>query len=367
LNVVWIGTLLWIRPRFGDTAGEQIYGIAWGILVAGLIQLAVQLPVLMRFGYRPALSFAWRDARLSRVMRLMAPAALGMGVIQINAVIDSVLALIVGEWAPAALSFAELMVYMPLGIFATALGTVLLPTLSRQAANADHDAMKQTLNLGIRLVLLIAVPAAVGLVVLARPLIQMLFEWRAFGEASTEQTARALAFFAPGLVAFGFYKVLVPAFYAAKDTRSPVRVALWVVGLNLVLNITFILTWPEGYRHAGLAFATVLASAVNGIVLAGMLHRRIGSPGWRMLSGRAVRIVLVSGVMGAAAHWLYAWFRPLAASWMPTPKAAQIVAVIGTIVLCVAAYAGLAALVCPAEVRGIAAAFRQRRRRDNPQ
>jgi putative peptidoglycan lipid II flippase len=282
LNLVWIASLLWICPRFGASPDEQIFGLALGILAAGALQLLVQIPVLMKFGIRPSLSFRLNDARVRRVLMLVGPAALGVGVHQVNVVIDGILALWVGDWAPAALTYAERMIYLPLGIIATALGTVLLPAFSKQVAREDVPEMIATLGASLKNILMIMLPATVGLIVLARPIVRLVFNWEGglFDESSELYTSRAMVFYAGGLVVFSLYKVIVPAFYANQDMRTPVRIGLYTVALNLVLNIIFILTWPEGYQHAGLALATVISSAVNCAVLGRLLHLRYGNPGW---------------------------------------------------------------------------------------
>lgn len=357
-NVLWILTLVFVCPRFGDSPEERIYGVAWGILVAGVVQLVVQFPVLVRFGYRPRLSFDWRDPRIKRVLLLMGPAALAMGVVQINVLIDTVLAFFVGTWAPAALLFADTMVYLPLGIFATALGTVLLPTFSSQAAQADPEGMKRTLNLSIRQLMLVMVPAATGLVVLAHPIIRLLFQSGLFNANSTTQTARALIFYAPGLVVFGLYKVLVPVFYAKQDTRTPVRVAVWAVALNLVLNITFIVTWPREFKHAGLAFATVISSGFSCVMLGWLLHRRMGSLGWGRILGSVARVLVISAVMGATVFLVNRILEGVLSGIRPT-KIGQLVTVVADVAVGMTVYVALAALLCKAEMKEIIAAFRQ--------
>ena len=355
LNVVWILALVLLCPRFGDTPERRIFGVAWGILAGGMIQLGVQFPVLARYGYRPRLSFIWRDPRVLRTLGLLGPAAFGMGVVQINVLIDSLLALAVGKWAPAALNFAELMVYMPLGIIATALGTVLLPTFSHQAAQSRPDEIKRTLNRALRVLLFVMAPAAVGLMVLARPIIQLLFEWRGweFDSISTTRTARALIFYAPGLVVFGLYKVLVPVFYAFQDTLRPVRVALWVVALNFLLNVTFVLTWPAEYKHAGLAFATVVASTVNVFVLARLLHMKIGSPDWAGVLKCAARVAFGSLLMGAAVMVTYKYLGAAVLSMPCHPKGGEVLAVTGSILTGLVVYLGFGFVLCRDEVRAV--------------
>ncbi len=341
LNLVWIASLLWICPRFGTTPDEQIYGLALGILAAGAIQLLVQFPVLTKMGIRPRLSFGLSDEKVKRMLILMGPAALGVGVHQVNVVIDGILALWVGPWAPAALTYAERMIYLPLGIIATALGTVLLPTFSKQAASVDMEGMMRTLNASMRNILLIMVPAAMGLIVLARPIVQLVFTWEGgmFDASSELYTARAMAFYGAGLVVFSLYKVMVPAFYAMQDMRTPVRVGLWAVGLNFVLNITFILTWPAGFKHAGLALATVIASGVNCFVLGVLLHRRHGGLDWSGI-GRAL-LCAAFGSLGMSAivrasHFI---FRDACSSVSLHEKWVQLISVGGAILVGMVVYA----------------------------
>jgi len=353
LNVVWILVLVFLCPRMGRLPSERIYGVAFGILGAGAVQLAVQLPVLLRYGIRPALSFSWRDRHIISILTLMGPAALGMGVHQVNVCVDRLLALWAAPWAPAALTFAERLVYLPLGIFATALGTVLLPTFSRQAAEGNHDEVRITLRRATSNLMVVMIPAAVGLGVLAVPIVRLVFEWRkgVFDAESTMQTARALWFYAPGLVVFSLYKMLVPAFYAMKDTRTPVRIGVRVVGLNLALNVLFVLTWPPAYKHAGLALATVIASAVNSAVLGWILTRRIGSPGWKLIAGRVAKIAVAAGVMGAAALVVQPWVTGLLeVSGMPA-KGVQLLALGGTIAMAIGVYAMVASVVCREELK----------------
>ena len=177
LNIIWILTLLVICPRFGDSLEAQIHGVAWGVLLAGFIQVLVQLPALARQGFRPSFTLDWKDERSRRVLILMAPVALGLGITQVNVMIDRLLALHVAEWAPAAINYADRLIYLPLGIFATAMGTVLLPTFSRQNVQDDSQAVLGTLNDSLRHLMLIMIPASVGLFVLATPIVQLVYMW----------------------------------------------------------------------------------------------------------------------------------------------------------------------------------------------
>ncbi len=341
LNLVWTAALIWVCPRMGGTPEEQIYWLSWCILGAGALQLVAQVPMLRRCGVHVRLRMQWGDARVRRVLLLMGPAALGMGVHQLNTVISGVLALLVGTWAPAALTYAERLVYLPLGVIATALGTVLLPAFSHQAANDRHDDIRGTLLLSLRVVLLAMTPAAVGLLVLADPIVRLSYVWGGgrFDADSTLMTVRAVIFYAPGLIVFSLVKVIVPVFYALKDTRNPVRVGLWSVGVNLVLNLVFVVTWPVGYAHAGLALATVMASIFNGVVLGILLQRRIGDPGWGRIARTGMRAMMGSVLMGAMAWYTQGTAEAALLGRGLAPKLAQTVSLGGAIALAMAFYA----------------------------
>jgi len=347
LNVVWIGVLLIVGGRSGISSAERIHLVAWGILVAGVVQLVIQVPGLWRLGLCPRLSFAWSDPKVRRVLLLMGPGALGMGIHQVNFFLDGVLALWAAEWAPAALTFAERLVYLPLGLFATALGTVLLPTFSRQAMQDDPSHMRATFGLAAHNLMLVMIPAALGLMVLARPIVDLVYAWQGgeFGDMSGLLTARALAFYAPGLIVFSLYKLLVPMFYALEDTRTPVRVGAIMVALNLVLNITFILTWPPEFKHAGLALATVLASGANCVCLAVILQRRVGPMGWRQLTGGFLRTLLAGLGMAWVAMQVPEWIQRLGGVAAGEGKLAQLIGVLGAIVTGMAVYGALLAVL----------------------
>ena len=348
LNLVWILVLLFVCPHIEDPR-LRIHMVGWGIVLAGIVQLAVQFPVLRRKGVELHWDAAWNAGAVREVMGLMVPAALGMGALQINVVIDGFLALWVAEWAPAALTYAERLIYLPLGIFATALGTVLLPTFSKYAARSDYAAIRHNLNSSMRALLVVMTPAAVGLIMLAHPIVALVFVWRggAFYGDSVWQTVRALRFYAPGLVVFSLYKLMAPTFYAMKDTRTPLRIGLIAVVLNFVMNVAFILTWPTGYKHAGLAAATVLSSLFNGLALAFILRRRIGKIGWPRILKTLLRTLWASLVMGMVAG--YVW--TAAGGGVNGGKPAETVALLAGISVGVVVYFLLALVLFRDDVR----------------
>lgn len=342
LNVTWILSILFVVPLVRGGAARQIQALAWTVFAAGAVQLAYQIPSLLRVGWRPGLDVDWRDPRVKQVFLLMGPSALGLAVNQVNVLVNSMIALHwVGAWAPSALFYAERLIYLPQGILATALGTVLLPVLSDFAAQNKHREMREAIHHGLRTLLFVMTPAAVGLFVLAGPVVQMLFEHGTFDPKSTVLTARALSFYAPGLMVFCLAKVFVPAFYAMQDTRTPVKIGLCAVTINFTLNVCCALTLPEYWKHAGLAFSTVVSEGFNGLMLALFLRRRLGPFGIRGILAGLGRALGAAAAMAAVAGWTERALTTWLYVYLPH-KAAQIVGVPAAIALGIAVYFGLA-------------------------
>jgi putative peptidoglycan lipid II flippase len=291
----------------------------------------------------------------------MGPATLGLAVTQINTMVNSLMAAWIGPWAPAALFYSERLLYLPQGILATAMSTVLLPVFAGHAANKRHEDILKTMNHSLRMLTFVMTPAAIGLLVLSRPIVQMLFEWGQFDARSTDLTTLALQCYAPGLLFFSLSKVFVPAFYAHQDTKTPVKVGIACVLLNLALNITFIFTLPTDIKHAGLAASTVIAEIFNGFVLAWLVHRRLGSPGWREMIGSAGKAILAAIIMG-----VFIWFSlPVLMSLLDgslPAKLVQVIAVLSTIAGGIAAYLVVARLLGCAELGEVLAAIRRRKK-----
>ena len=366
LNILWIGTLLFIVPTIGNSTEDKMHAVAWAILLAGFLQWAVQWPVLRHHGWRPgrlslhpSVFACWKDEKVQRILCLMGPAALGMAVLQLNVMVDRLLAMCVSAEAPSALFFSERLIYFPLGVIATALGTVLLPVFSGHAARNDQQKIRDGVADGLRHLLFVMVPASVGLLVLATPVVQMIFEWKEFGESSTWMTAIALQAYAPGLVIFSFAKVFVPAFYGQQDTKTPVRIGTIAVGLNLLLNIIFILTWPQPVKHAGLAFATVLSSAFNMSCLALILQRRIGGIEWRAVGLTALRSLVAAALMAAAVLFVHGLIPNIGIYDAVGVKVGQIIAVLVSIAAGGAVYLIASFLLRAPELREFTRALRR--------
>ncbi|MCX7819629.1 MAG: murein biosynthesis integral membrane protein MurJ [Kiritimatiellae bacterium] len=361
LNLVEIATLLWICPRLGPRPEQQVYGVAWSVVVAGVLQWGIQVPQLLQLGadLRPGLDR--RDPRLLRVLALMAPAAIGRAVSQFNVFFATMLAAAIGRWAAAALYFSERLIYLPQGVFATALGTVLLPHFSRHGARHDLDGLRRAVSDAIRLILFGMLPAATGLFVLAEPIVRMSFEWRQFDAHSTLLTVRCLRVYCFGLVFFGLGKVVVPAFYGMQDTRTPVRVGVFAVMMNLLMSLTFRATWPAEWRHAGLAFSVVASEALNVLVLAAILERRIGAADWLAIGRSVARIIAACAVLAGAAVAANAAVSGQLARAAAPAKLAQVGGVLAALAAGAGAYVGMARALRMPEWRDMIAAFRSRR------
>jgi len=360
LNLILIVAMLVVFPIVGNDPGERAHVLAWAVVLAGIAQVAIQLPALKRFGCPFHFSSRWNDPRVRQMLLLMGPAALGMAVTQFNVLIDRLLAMWIGEWAPAALFYSERMIYFPLGVIATAMATVLLPTFSAHAAEKNSAAMRETINHSLRHIIYIMVPAALGLLALAPAILETIFEWNgSFDARSTLLSARALRFYSLGLVVFSAAKVFVPAFYAMQDTKTPVRIGIYIVLLNLALNITFILTLPTYWKHAGMALATVLAEAAGMAALGIILTRRVKNIQWMEIFRSFNRCLLAALVMASAAWVATQTLSPMLGNLLPA-KIAQLAAVGLAISIGALLYFALTFLLRSPELREIKSAIGRR-------
>ncbi len=301
LNVVWIATLaaLFFFPEL--SLYERVSAVSWSVLVSGFLQMVFLLHAVRRNGMKLNLTFSgWRNENVLKVWRNTMVGAIGMGAVQINLILDNALALWAAPWAAASISYAERLVYLPLGLFATAFATVLLPTLSGAFARDELGRAKLTLVQSTEDVLLLTIPASFGLFLLAPDITQLVYEGGKFTPADTVHVSRALLFYAPGLLIFSVNKIILPWFYAQKDMKTPLRVSLVMVGANAVLNILLVLTLPVEWKHAGIAGSTVLCALVACIVLAWKAHLANGLMGFGRLVGPCVKMGLSALLMGAA-------------------------------------------------------------------
>jgi len=279
LNLVLIAFASWIAP----TLPRPGVGLAIGVFVAGAVQLGFQIPFLRRIGMLPRPRWGWSHAGVRRILRLMLPVLFGSSVAQISILFDTLIASFLAAGSVSWLYYSDRLMEFPLGVFGIALATVILPNLSEQHANASRDAYSAMLDWALRLVVLIGVPAALALMLLAEPLFATIFYGGAFSQADVGMAASSLMAYALGLLGFILVKVLAPAYFARHDTRTPVRIGIRALALNMVLNVILVLLllrtgWAP--PHAGLALATTLAAAANAaMLLAGLLREGVYRPG----------------------------------------------------------------------------------------
>ncbi|THG83886.1 murein biosynthesis integral membrane protein MurJ [Pseudomonas sp. A-1] len=306
LNICMIGATLFFTPYFD----QPVMALAWGVFVAGLAQLLFQLPFLARIRLLPIPRPDRKDEGVKRIMTLMVPALFGVSVSQINLLLDTVLASFLQTGSVSWLYYADRLSELPLGAFGIAIGTVILPSLSRQHAGGDPKAFSATIDWALRMVLLVGVPAALALAILSEPLIASLFHYGKMTERDVVQAANALEAYSLGVLTFMLIKVLAPGFFARQDLRTPVRIAVQCMVANMAFNL--VLIWP--LQHVGLALSTSLSSMLNtGLLLWGL--RKAGvyqpAPGWglfalRLLAGCAAMVALVWWLNAPSAAW-FAW------------------------------------------------------------
>lgn len=285
-----------LTARFSD----ESLALAVGVVVGGILQVAIQLPYLIRSGWRWRLRLNWAHPGVRQVARLMLPVLFGVGIVQVNILVDSQFASLLEEGSVMSLYLADRVMELVLGGYAIALSTAILPLMSRQAAENRIDQMKSTLNFASRLVLFITIPSTAGLIILREPIIEVLFEHGEFGSASTVLTAWPLFFFAIGLSAFSMVKIIVPAFYALHDTRTPVQVAFVAMFLNIGFNLLFI----GPLQNGGPALATSLSAFFNALALMAIFHRRFGSFDVRLILQSLAKFSLAALTLAFGAHTL---------------------------------------------------------------
>jgi putative peptidoglycan lipid II flippase len=297
LNLSLIGCALGLTTYMPE--GKEVMALAWGVLLAGILQLAFQLPFLQRLHLLPKPVLAPKDEGVRRIGRLMLPALFGVSVSQINLLLDTLIASFLVSGSITWLYYSDRLMEFPLGMLGVALGTVILPNLSRNHAEQSPQEFSDTMDWALRWVLFLGLPAAVGLFVLGGPMLATLFQYRAFTGEDVAMAERSLMAYSFGLVGFILIKVLAPGFYARQDTKTPVRIAVIAMVSNMVFNI--ILVFP--LAHAGLALATTLSAYLNAFLLfRGLRREAVYRPqsGWASL---ILRGALACGAMAGLLLW----------------------------------------------------------------
>jgi putative peptidoglycan lipid II flippase len=307
LSMILAGWL--ICPFAKEFDMPAITGMAIGAMLGGLLQFAVQLPALFRYGYRFRWQLNFNDPGIQRIIKLIIPGTIGLAATQINIAISTILATSQGEGAVSWLGYAFRVMQLPLGLFGVAVAQATLPVISRQAAAGDRDGMAQTLAGSIRLSSFINLYACFALIALAEPVVRILFQHGRFNAADTVATALALKAYAIGLLFYSLIKILGPAFYTLDETKTPVIASVTAVVVNIFLNL--VLVHPFGYW--GLALGTGIGAMFNAGILYYKLEKRIGSFSRFALTGGLARIFVATASSGAVTAWAYQISAPLLA------------------------------------------------------
>ena len=375
LNFFWIGILAWlalsgkVHEAYPDflpgiftdyRLDQRIHRVAMAILIAGAAQMAFMLWRMHKAGVSPRLSFSgWRDSKVVLVWKNLGIAALGAGAIQINYMLDQLLAQLASDWAAGVIGYAERLMDLPLGVIGVAFGTVLLPTFAGLFAKGDVDGAREALSSSVVSLMFVMLPAAAGLFVLAPEITAVIYQGGAFDSVATVRVSRALAVYAVGLGFFGFQKTMVPWFQAQNDMKTPLRVTVYTVIVNAVLNVLAVWLLPVEWRHVGLALSTVLCAAIGCAILVALARRRNGSLGLRKAFGAIgapgapgplLKMLAASILMGFAV----AAAKPLVANG-PAIAALAVLIVLGAVV-----YGVISLVFMREQIRGFRLRFRRR-------
>lgn len=326
LNIMMIIASLWFAPYFKEPA----IALAWGIFLGGIVQLLFQWPFLKQLNLLPRLEVNWKDKGVRRILFLMVPALLGVSVNQLNLMLSSVFASFLPVGSVSWLYYAERLMEFPLGGFGVALATVVLPRLARQHADAKQEDFSITLDWGLRWVMLVGLPAALGLYLLAGPLLVTLFQSGKFTERDVMMSQPCLMAYAVGVMGFMCVKIFASAFYAKQNIKTPVRYAVITVITNAVLSVVFL----QFFAQMGLALATSLAALLNATLLGiGLFRRQLFQlqPGWGALS---LQLLLACGAMAA----VILYFSPSLEEWFALGVGSRVLTLIALIAGSVFAY-----------------------------
>jgi len=342
----------WLDPSFGPRA---LTGLAIGTLIGGALQLAVQLPSLKSVGFSFRPDFQWRDSGIREILRLMGPAVVAASSVQVNVVINTMFASGLGDGPIFWLQIAFRLMQLPLGIFGVAIGTVTLPVLARNIAAGNRGEFRANLAKGMRLALLLTLPSMLGLMLLAEPIMSVLYQHGKFGADQAREAAGALRFYGIGLVAYSAMKVLVPAFYALGKRRTPMVVSFIAIGVNLLLNWLF--TFRLGFGHRGLALSTGCVALINFAILYVLMRRETRLLDTRLLVLTLAKLLvpcaLLAGICWAANIWFFA-------DWPNQPLGIKAAALAATIAAAGAAFFGAAACFRIAEIDDVTAIVRRK-------
>ncbi|MCU7811664.1 MAG: murein biosynthesis integral membrane protein MurJ [Candidatus Thiodiazotropha sp. (ex Notomyrtea botanica)] len=296
LNISLIVCALWLS----QSMEVPVKALAWGVLFAGVVQFTFQIPFLHQLRLIPRPRVAFKDPGVVKVMKLMVPALFGVSVSQLNLLLDTLIASFLVSGSISWLYYSDRLMEFPVGILAVALGTVILPNLSRKHSEKSSQEFSDTLDWALRVTLLLGIPSAIGLLLLAGPMLATLFYSEAFNEHDVSMATLSLMAYAPGLLAIMLIKILAPGFYARQDTRTPVRIGIIAMVANMVFNIA--LVFP--LAHAGLALATTCSSALNAYLLYRGLRKDNVLQPRHGLTSLLVRSLIAGGTMAVFLVWI---------------------------------------------------------------
>jgi putative peptidoglycan lipid II flippase len=328
-NVAIIASTVLLMPLMPAFGLEPIVAVAMGTMIGGLAQVAVQYPPLKQEGFRYRPVFDLKDAELRRVLLLMGPGALGLAASQVNVLVGTLLATNEGTGAVSWLTYAFRLMYFPISLFGVSIATAVLPPASRHATLDDGDAVRETVSRGLSLMLVLSVPATLGLVALSRPIVQLLFERGEFMPHDTAATAAALRFYAVGLVGYSAARIAGPVFYAIGASHVPSVASLVSIGVNLILGVG--LASVMGFR--GLALATSLAALVHGALSMVWLGRRLNGINSVPLGWLFVKTFVAAGVMAVVAATVEPWLVAIMPGRSGSMQAVRLTLTIGAAVL----------------------------------
>ncbi len=314
LNLSIIGASLWLAPKLD----QPVMALAWGVFIGGVIQLLFQFPFLRRLRLIPRPSFK-RDDGVRRILKLMGPAIFGVSVSQINLLFDTLIASFLITGSVSWLYYADRMLEFPLGVFGIALGVVILPNLSEKHAQGSKEKFSRILDWAFRWVVIIGLPATLGLALLAEPMLCTLFQYGEFSEQDVALSSKALVAYSFGLLGFILIKVLAPGYYSRQDTKTPVRIGIIAMVSNMILNVIFV--FP--LAHAGLALATSISAFIN----AGLLYRGLRKAGvYQPESGwmKVLIKVAIAGSLMALTLWIYVPELPQWIQWSGLERTVQL-------------------------------------------
>ena len=318
-----------LDPAFGTAhyGIGSLIGLSVGTLIGGTLQLVVQFPALRRAGFHFRPDFAWRDPGVRRILLLMGPAVIAASAVQVNVMVNGNFASHLGDGAVSWLNYAFRLMQLPIGIFGVAIGTVTLPVISRSAAAGNTAEFRSILAKGMRLAFVLTIPSTIGLMVLAQPIIGLIYERRKFTALDTLHAAEALQFYAVGLCAYAGIKVLAPAFYALGKRNTPMFVSFFSIAVNYGLNQWF--TFHLGWGHRGLALSTGLVALTNFALLYALMHRHVERLETRQMAATLAKLAVAGAALGAVCWAALRWVLPVAAHAGVVGKAGALFAAIG--------------------------------------